>query len=225
VSGLQESTRETALLSRAEAARYCRIHVETFRYYERQGTIAPAKIDEKNRRRWYERDALDRFLRQHARVRSTTAPRAGDVAARAFAFFEQGENDVAVVMGLRLVPAEVSELRSRWAMSRGSLVLTPEVTRDIRRALADAGYPTEPEHWPEAVRSLVRCSERLSALDVSRGAQQARPDGEGTGKQAKRRSAKGRSANGERAAHGPRASRGVPTKRNGKPARRSARSK
>jgi hypothetical protein len=204
--GQQEAeNRAPRLLSRPQAAKFCGLHMETFRYHEKKGSIVAAKVEPATGKRWF----LDTDLRRFCRLRPRQQPqKSGDIAARAFAMFENGDEDVLVVMGLRLVPDDVATLRARWLALRGHELLTADVARDIREAFEAGGYPTEPAHWPEVVRSLIRAAERLSALDVSMGAQQARPHGEGTGK--------GRSANGQRAPAKPRGSGGLSAKRNGR---------
>ena len=55
----------------------------------------------------------------------------GELASRAFQLFEEGKNNCAIVIKLRMTPDEVRELREKWLDEGGAAIVINDAAKEL----------------------------------------------------------------------------------------------
>lgn len=119
------------LLRRTEAARLLGVSKSTLRRME--GTALTPVVGPKNVHLFQEEEVRAIVVTRRAHV--TMPTNAGDVAADAFALFDDGVHVVDVVKQLRVAPDVIESLYERWARLRSMLLLSAETRYEIATVL------------------------------------------------------------------------------------------
>lgn len=159
------------LLRRTEAARLLGVSKSTVRRME--GTALTPVVGPKNVHLFQEEEVRAIVVTRRAHVAMPT--NAGDVAADAFALFDDGFHVVDVVKQLRVSPDIIETLYERWARLRSMLVLSAEVRSDIATVLMGwddkslktaADVVTFLKRWmiDESCRTCAECRGEMAAF-------------------------------------------------------------
>ena len=140
-----EGTAEV-LLTRSQAARRVGVSVSTIRRMEGD-TLDPVVLDG---RHYFRAADLER-------MRPTTD---GEVAARAFAMFEEGNSVIDAVIALQQPPSVIEPLHKDWCRFSDSLVIhVPFTWKDPRRLFKRLGYPVLTPHLVRQCLLIVGTSD------------------------------------------------------------------
>lgn len=138
-------------LTRHEASAMLSLSAQTLANYERRGLLHPEysyRRDVHNIDRRvvvYDPHELSRLRPYRAYSRGTVAPRdPGEVAARAFEMFREGQSEEEVVVELRLDPDAVWSLHEKWLhMSKADLVISPNAKTEFEKLVGPFSDVTE----------------------------------------------------------------------------------
>lgn len=159
------------LLRRTEAARLLGVSKSTLRRME--GTALTPVVGPKNVHLFQEEEVRAIVVTRRAHV--AMPANAGDVAADAFALFDDGVHVVDAVKQLRVAPDVIEALYERWARLRSLLILSAEVRSEIATVLMgwdDKSFKTAADvvtflkRWmiDESCRTCAECRTEMAAF-------------------------------------------------------------
>jgi DNA-binding transcriptional MerR regulator len=125
--------------TRDQAVNSLNVATQTLKNYEKRGVLHPLTVRRQDKR-GYEQSMIVYDPKELAKI-----PRAGhqlysrdsgELASKAFQFFEEGKNNREIVIKLRVTPDEVRDLRERWLDDGGAgLVISNEAKDALEQVL------------------------------------------------------------------------------------------
>ncbi len=145
-------------LRRTEAADLLGVGENTILNWQKNGLLHPVKA----MRKCMDGRLTDVWLydpRELARapVKRINGRAPGDIAARAFEMFDNGDSQRAVVIATRELPEKIEELHDKWLdMGGADFVITPDAKRELERMFGRF----------ESVAALISAARRLMPIVI-----------------------------------------------------------
>jgi transcriptional regulator with XRE-family HTH domain len=121
-------------LTRDQAVNGLSVSAQTLKNYEKRGVLHPLTVRRDDKRGHaqsmvvYDPKELAKIPRAGHQLYSRDA---GDIASKAFQMFEDGEKHSAIVIKLRVTPAEVRELHEEWLDAGGSCLVINSAAKEV----------------------------------------------------------------------------------------------
>ena len=124
--------------TRDQAVNSLNVSTQTLKNYEKRGVLHPRTVRREDKR-GHEQSMVVYDPKELAKIpkagHQLYSRDSGELASKAFQFFEDGKNNREIVIKLRLTPDEVRELREKWLDDGGSGIVINNIAKETLEKL------------------------------------------------------------------------------------------